>query len=293
MKRIIASTCRRIIAKLNENERFRRFYFESQSPGSLLLTSTPHGHFLVNTSDQTIGRTCYVKRQPYDYDRFLLALQLLPTRQQIHTLVDIGANIGTISIAALNDHKIRRVIAVEPEPRNFALLQANIRINKQDDHFTLFNLAATGPNEHNLIFELSEKDYGDHRVRHKTSDGLFSESTRECIEVGSIQIDNLLQNFDPTTCFIWIDTQGYEGNVLSGSREQISRRVPICFEFWPYGLKRTGGFPLLKEALNNGTYNFLVDLNEPDKRLEFSIAELDKIFETIGTEGAYTDILIY
>jgi FkbM family methyltransferase len=45
----------------------------------------------------------------------------------IETIVDAGANIGTASLYFLNQYPNARVVAIEPDPGNFALLEANVR----------------------------------------------------------------------------------------------------------------------------------------------------------------------
>ncbi len=55
------------------------------------------------------------------------------------SLLDVGANVGTYSLfAAIRGH---RVIAIEPESQNYALLNENIFVNKLDGRLEAYNLA--------------------------------------------------------------------------------------------------------------------------------------------------------
>ncbi|MBP88698.1 MAG: hypothetical protein CMJ64_18625 [Planctomycetaceae bacterium] len=49
------------------------------------------------------------------------------------TIIDIGANIGPIAIAMLQLELVDKAIMIEPDPRNFALLQRNVDQNQLTD----------------------------------------------------------------------------------------------------------------------------------------------------------------
>ena len=80
------------------------------------------------------------------------------------TLLDIGANNGVISIGMLVNGELDRAIAIEPEPVNFARLQDNVSLNQLDDAVLRLNCALSDKKS-TLTFELSDQNYGDHRVR--------------------------------------------------------------------------------------------------------------------------------
>ena len=82
-----------------------------------------------------------------------------------------------------------------------------------------------------------------------------------------------------------MDTQGHEGNVLSGATNIIKSRVPIITEFWPYGLKRSNGLNLFYDVLSNSDYKSMWDLRYPDKKLEFSVEQIKIIELGLGEDG--------
>ena len=104
--------------------------------------------------------------------------------------------------------------------------------------------------------ELSEDNHGDHRVRTESRDNtqmVYDESRRDVVDVSTIPLDELLSRnkIDVEQIgLVWIDTQGHEGYVLSAAKSLEQAKVPIVLEFWPYGLKRSGGFPLLRQFLS-------------------------------------------
>lgn len=60
------------------------------------------------------------------------------------TAIDIGANIGTVSITIANIFPQVRFVAYEPSPQNFAFLKANVEMNNLTNRVTAVNKAVTG-----------------------------------------------------------------------------------------------------------------------------------------------------
>ncbi len=155
--------------------------------------------------------------------------------------IDIGANIGLtlVPIARLEDVAC---YGFEPEPENFALLEANIRANVPSARVKLFNLALA-TEKAPLEFELNEENRGDHRVRGapliKTEK--FGESGRQTITVEGAPLDEIIdaESLDGG-CVIKIDTQGSEVNVFRGGDKVFARADVVIAEFCPYLLLRMG-----------------------------------------------------
>ncbi len=119
---------------------------------------------------------------------------------------------------------------------------------------------------------------------------------RQVEEVNSTTLDSLLlknDGFEPERSLLWIDTQGFEGYVLSGAKELLKRNIPICMEFWPYGMARADSYDALKKALFNQNYSLIYDLKYPDKPIPYSVNVFDQIYTDLGEyRNKYTDLLI-
>lgn len=201
--------------------------------------------------NDAISRHLYVRRE-YELEwirdslAFLRSKNMCPPKGQ-GTVLDIGANCGVVSIGMLATGEFERAIAVEPDPRNFALLQGIVEANDFGDRFTCLNFAVADQRSE-LEFELSENNYGDHRVRSQQPDAkakeMFNESKRRAIKVPADTIDQLLAGLGPDRAeqvsLVWIDVQGYEGYVFRGAADLLSRGVPVVSEIWPYGIERAG-----------------------------------------------------
>jgi len=245
--------------------------------------------FIINLEDKEIGKGLFCKGL-FDYDKLLLALKLLKennTSFDPNLLVDIGANIGTISIPAITRKEFKSVVAFEPNPENFKLLRNNLIINNLEESFEIHQ-CAVGDIETFLDLELSARNSGDHRIRVSSENGIFDESQRNKIKVKSITLDSVFESMDKNNTLFWIDVQGYEGHVLTGANKTLKNKVPVVIEFWPYGLNRTNGFDMLKKALSS--YSGFYDLSSPD--FFHDISNLEPYFNKIGLEGDFVDLLV-
>src|SRR5699024_10081937 len=95
-------------------------------PVPYLVTGHPE-QFVVSTTDKVIGRELFLHGE-FDFVKLQTALAILlregwPT--PVH-LIDVGANIGTITIPAINRGLMQTATAIEPHPGNLRLLRANL-----------------------------------------------------------------------------------------------------------------------------------------------------------------------
>jgi FkbM family methyltransferase len=152
--------------------------------------------------------------------------------------VDVGANLGYYTVlagAAVGAEG--RVVAVEPEPRNAALLEENVRLNGFDDRVEIV-AAAAGEAEGSTLLYLGEANLGDHRA-FDSGDG------RKAIEVPIVALDDL-PALAGRVDLVKIDVQGAEAAVLRGARRLIERNrdhLVMLVEFWPQGIRLAGDDP--------------------------------------------------
>ena len=280
-------------SKLVDNKFARASIFDSAIPNTYLCSNGFFETFIVAAGDKGIARRVFVDREPFDFDKFEKVVQLPGTKHTKSLFIDIGANIGTICIPAIKRNVFSRAIAVEPEPKNFSLLLANIAVNDVTPKITVINTAIGEKDDQELSFELSKTNFGDHRIRNSNSDGSFDEINRDVIKIKSNTLDKTLNSMllNPNDTLIWIDTQGYEGYVVHGADVTLSLHPPICLEFWPYGLKRSGCFQNLIDSLIKYGYTSFTDLEEDAGTIILDRKSLKYLYEKYGEEGNYTDIL--
>lgn len=213
--------------------------------------STVQGVLSVYTQDQGIARDLFIDGQ-FEWhltERVTAWLSTQTTwRPTTGVVVDIGANIGVISIGMLRHRLFCHAVAMEPEARNFSLLQENVALNGLNDAMTCLQVAL-GSQPGTVAFELSGSNFGDHRVHAERVDAeqpnLYDEATRPVVTVEVDTLDHILATrlapgLAEQVALVWIDVQGFEGFVFRGGVETFRRGIPVFAEVWPYGIRRTG-----------------------------------------------------
>ncbi|MFT7771921.1 FkbM family methyltransferase [Roseateles sp.] len=277
-------------AGLERSASWRMAVFDAAPAGSVLVSTRGPETYLVSSGDRAIARELYVNGQ-FDFEKLQKVMRLLGPGFQPRLLLDIGANIGCICIAAVKRGLFERAMAFEPEPYNFSLLAANIHLNGLASRITPRNLALGARDGEQLVFELSKDNYGDHRISMGAQDGQFDEACRERITVPSESLDSQIEG-DWPGCLIWMDTQGFEGYVLQGAARSLRERPPLVVEFWPYGMQRSGSYEALKHAVLQAGYTHFHDLELDEGPVPASEAGFDAVWQRLGTSGRFTDLLI-
>jgi FkbM family methyltransferase len=148
--------------------------------------------------------------------------------------VGVGANVGyTALLMAGSVGPTGLVVALEPEPLNFQLLEANVRRNRA----RVFPVhAAAGQTTGSIILERSPDNAGDHRTAHHPM-GIAH------VEVPLVALDDL---FPPDTIVdvIVIDAQGFDHLIIRGMKRLLADSSPhLLVEFWPVGIINAGDDP--------------------------------------------------
>jgi len=142
-------------------------------------------------------------------------------------LLDVGANLGYYSaLGAQLVGAAGRVVAAEPDPDNFALLQANTAALAPVAAHCLA-LGATSGRAH---LSANAANKGDLFVTRADGAGTVGLLAGDVLALDRVDL-------------VKIDVQGAEAAVLRGLRDTLARnrgRVSLLVEAWPYGLERCG-----------------------------------------------------
>ncbi len=204
------------------------------------------GQILTYTDDQVI-RNIIKQSGAFDEIQILGVTDILEKHFGFfpEIFVDIGANIGTHAIFALESGIYNRAVAIEPDPRNFQLLVMNSILNRVHSKMLFSDKALS--NERKVVeFELSPNNFGDHRVvtENTASDGIFNEKTWSKIKIETELLDDVIKvPLSKDNTLVWIDVQGHEGHLFEGATRTFhtDNSPYIVCEFYPYGLIRSGG----------------------------------------------------
>ena len=212
---------------------------------------TRNGVLVFDSKDKTIGRMLHTLRN-FEFEEITNTIQFLRSQGILNkskegVVLDVGANIGMISTAFLLEELFDESIGFEPDPNNFRLLQKNIQANGLQKRFSTYNVALSNANG-SLPFELSEKNFGDHRIRYDgcKEKSFMGEGERQTIHVDALTFDDFLIAHKEINSkkikLVWMDIQGHEAKFLEGATAFFAShpKVPLAMEFWPYGIKRSG-----------------------------------------------------
>lgn len=254
--------------------------------------------FAVSPKDDTIGFSL-IQGKAFEREVFDRALQLLEQHAPCiafkgRAFLDIGANVGFMTVYASQSGHFNRALCAEPDPVNFRLLKATMALNDLEAFARLVPMAL-GDKDGEVMLEQSEQNFGDHRVRVNTdsTEGASQEAQRATIQVPVTTLDALLssEKLQPADVgLVWIDTQGYDGFVLAGATSLQRGSVPVVCEFWPYGMKRSQGWPIFRDTVRrsfSGYYNL-----SDSTAIVHPTDAMDALFDQLGTGIGHTDLLL-
>jgi FkbM family methyltransferase len=270
----------------------------------LVGVSTGAGRFVVSTRDRTVARILFVKQSRSEMVALRRALDVLDVldvqdRHERRLLLDVGANIGTTTVAALTNQGFERAIAFEPEPENVRLLTANIALNGLADRVTVRPVAVSdveGP----LSFLLHPFSFGGHEVPRDVGrpfEGeLHDDVEIEKIEVPGVTLDHDLQRLGvdgQEVGLLWLDVQGHETSVLRGAHHLLAGGVPLVTEFYPQMLRDAGTLDAFVDAVTP-YFQHYVELRAPACAEPVAITALRAAADGFGEAGrpAFTDLLL-
>lgn len=164
------------------------------------------------------------------------------------TCIDVGANIGLISIPVAKTGI--DCICFEPDPRNFHMLNINTDVSNVKNKIKLHNIALYN-RQTNIDFEISPSNAGDNRVRilNNSRKNFYNEQSWKVISVPTERMDDVLDTDNmQRPILVKIDTQGAEVPIFKGGAKFLSQADIIIFEYSPYHARR-----------QNSDERFLVD----------------------------------
>ena len=160
-----------------------------------------------------------------DKKRRLHPYNYLPENIQGRWILDVGANQGDYTIAALKSYPNSKVICFEPVKETFDSLKNNL--SNYQDRFVLFNQALsheTGESEINITNFHGANSILPQSATHKTYNPHVREIKKETIQL--VRLDDVSKKF-PTQYIdvLKIDVEGYELNVLKGGTQFLKDHV--------------------------------------------------------------------
>ena len=187
-------------------------------------------------------------------------------------IIDIGANIGSVSLPLANMFKNSKIVSIEPTIYAYSKLKKNVSLNPSlKSRIKLENSFISNKNK--SVKEVhSSWNFSDNDKKHKVHLGILKKTSFK-----TKKLDKICSKFKKID-FIKIDVDGHELDVLKSGKKTITKHKPVIyFEFAPYLYKEFGYSPkilinFIKSQLN---YNFydenlkkVININEFVKKLQ-------------------------
>lgn len=189
-----------------------------------ILAETKNGRLCVHAGDFNVSRSL-LENGEYDWPQISWLKQLLDAKSRV---VFAGAHIGSVLIPLARASGTRSVVAYEPSPRNFRLLNVNLALNEIQGVVAI------------------NKALGDRAgIIQFTENSINTGNSRVAPANGEITV--ILDTLDRTIPAKWdsidlivMDTEGSEVAVMRGAQMSLARTKNLYVEFSPEQLREQG-----------------------------------------------------
>ena len=258
-------------------------------------------HYVGTAADNAIMWTTYTRSTSQASDELKLFRDLSKRFYGVDDsgggmFLELGANIGTTGIYFLK--KIApnfKWLAFEPDPENFKLLRVNTILNDLEDKATLVN-CGLGDKFDELTMYRNLSNPGGNGIFNKW---LPSERNAPTEKIKVIPLDSYLaeNKIDAAEVkYIWIDTEGFEAQVLLGAKNFLTQNAPPIFmEFNPMPWNKSGYFEKFVALLKSVGYTHFIWVLELTKTGQEKIYPIDGILEWKNSDawiGSLGDIFL-
>jgi len=177
--------------------------------------------------------------------------------------VDVGANIGLMTVYALLSGRFSRAIAIEPDPWNREILKRNLEANDLTNRVVVVGKAVS-ERAGAMMLHRDAKNLGAHSL-----EPAFVMSSDAAVEVPVDRLDDILEGLGLAASqagLIKIDVEGHEFAALAGmARLFEDQRPPLMIEVTFGPEDATGDFERLRTLLPR--YEHVADIEHDEMPL--------------------------
>jgi len=253
-------------------------------------------HYIATSRDDYIMKSMYINGKNVTVDDMKLFKMLVQRFYHVDDgeglFLDLGANIGTTGIYFLKKLTPNlKLLAFEPDAENFKMLRANLILNDIEEKAAVENFG--------LGIEESEQTLyrnGENPGANSVFAEWFGENNN--LPTETIKIISLDKYFAEKNLaaddikYIWIDTEGFEPQVLIGAQNILKKNpAPIFMEFNPHIYQKFGFYEKWMSLLSEiyGGYIFIQDAM---KTGNFQEQPLEKLWEYQNYPNQVGDIFL-
>ena len=208
----------------------RTLYRNMRAWGDYAISNAEGLSFVANSTDIEIPGNMFETKKVWAADDIgrlgkLLEKYYMIKKDSRGIFCDIGANIGTTSV-----YMKRYIIpnyelhAFEPMKENYKLLRTNLILNDISNY-----------NVNNVALAREKTEYNMKKVYGNWGNcSITNEKGANVEQVVSTTLDDYLSNYqikEDENLVLWIDTEGFEIDVLKGAVNVIRKKPALFFEF--------------------------------------------------------------
>lgn len=139
----------------------------------------------------------------------------------LHTVIDIGTNIGLFSLRVSPSAK--KLICIEPVSRNRIVAEHNFRLSDNREKFSLHDLAVTGKSGESIRIFLSDKNEGGHSISQEHA-AQWGETGYE--DVKTISLADLFEIEKVDRCdLLKCDAEGAEFEIFENAPLELLSKI--------------------------------------------------------------------
>lgn len=252
-----------------------------------LVRTIENYRMALDLKTQGISETLAITGSREEIAAYILKRELEPDM----TVLDLGANIGyTILLEAKCLDERGLIFAVEPDPRNFRLLEKNVNINGLGKIVQLYQLAMAERSGSGVLHIAPASN-----LNTMVGQPHLNESFCE-LQVPVMSLDDFMIDKKPFN-FLRMDIEGYEVEVLRGAMKTLSSApgpVKIFFEAHPQFYSTERNITTVLEDLFNVGYRpkYLVSAGTPRPELFRTLGYSPDSVMTAGNfrRGIYSNV---
>jgi FkbM family methyltransferase len=204
-------------------------HLKNDSPN--FLTNSKFGKIIINKNDKYIGR--HIIEKGYwaedDINVIIKLLEIQLQKKDFLTFYDIGANVGTHSLAIAKTFKKNvKIRAFEAQRMIYNMLCGTVALNGNSNIYC-HNFAVSDINGGSIEIKMpnyySVNNFGGLELIPPLLSDNHDLITSELEYISTITIDSFNEHID----FLKMDIEGMEDKAIKGAVNSISKSRPICF----------------------------------------------------------------
>ena len=200
--------------------------------------------------------------------------------------LDLGANIGTTGLYFIKNLAPNlKLLAFEPDPENFKMHHVNKILNDMEERTALINCGLGNEFNELVLYRNGNNSGANGFIKHQYSQPIAS---IKVIPLDSYLAENKIAASEVK--YIWIDTEGFEPQVLLGAKNLLKENpAPIFMECNLRAWDNSGFFDDMLSLLSEG-YSHFIHVQGSDK--VYPLETLRRIKRPNNSLGQIGDIFL-